>query len=393
MPDPKHILTSAVRETLDVAYSRTIGHIPGLLREVTGFLNTELVPKKSHKVGKLPGEVVYTGKRRIETVTVEVIDYAAEVLTEKAIKNIDECFPLRDSTTVTWINVEGLHDTDLVKQLGEHFGLHPLVMEDIVSTGQRPKTEDHEGHIYIVLQMLNYDEKAQVIVREQVSLILGHNFLLTFQEGVEGDLFDVIRERIRNGAGRIRNRGADYLAYSLIDTVVDYYFIILEKFGEAIEQIEADLLENPSTKLVAQLHLMKREMAILRRSVYPLREVVGSLERSESKLILKDTRRYIRDAYDHTIEVIETLETFRDMLSGMFDLYLSSISNRMNSVMQVLALVGTIFIPLTFIAGIYGMNFKYMPELELENGYYITLAVMATFGIGLTVYFKKKKWW
>jgi magnesium transporter len=240
--------------------------------------------------------------------------------------------------------------------------------------------------------MLHYLDQSGEIEAEQVSLILGQNFLFSFQEGKKGDLFDPIRERIRNGKGRIRKMGADYLAYALIDAVVDHYFIILEKLGERIEVLEEALVAQPTTRTLHEIHNLKREMIFLRKAIWPLREVINSLARGESSLIQESTRVYLRDVYDHTIQVIDTIETFRDMVSGMLDIYLSSVSNRLNSVMKVLTIIATVFMPLTFLAGVYGMNFKHMPELEWRWGYPVIWAVMIAIGVFMLIYFRKKKW-
>lgn len=264
-------------------------------------------------------------------------------------------------------------------------------MEDIANTGQRPKIEDFVDYIFVVLKMLDYDEKESEITVEQLSLILGPSWAISFQENV-GDVFDPIRERIRGDQGRIRKMGSDYLVYALIDAVVDNYFIALERIGEKIEDIEDELVANPVPETLRAIHNLKRQMIVLRKSVWPLREVISRLERWESKLISKSTDIYLRDVYDHTIQVIDAIETYRDMLSGMLDIYLSSVSNRMNEVMKVLTIIATIFIPLTLVAGIYGMNFNYMPELKLSWGYPLVLSIMLAIGIVMLLYFRKKKW-
>ncbi len=297
---------------------------------------------------------------------------------------------------MTWINIDGIHEVEIIEKIGSHFGFHPLMLEDIVNTGQRPKLEDSESYIFIVLKMLYFDEKAGEINAEQVSLIIGSNFVISFQEK-EGDVFNHIRERIRSAKGRIRKTGADYLAYSLLDAIVDNYFLILEKSGERIGAMEEEVVANPTPPTLQIIHHLKRDIIFLRKSVWPLREVVNGLERSESKLIKKTTRIFLRDVYDHAIQVIDTIETFRDTISGMLDIYLSSVSNKMNEVMKVLTIIATIFIPLTFIAGIYGMNFNpeasawNMPELNWRFGYFLSLVAMLTVGFVIVAYFKLKK--
>jgi magnesium transporter len=343
------------------------------------------------KVGLPPGTLVHVGERKAEHPRIRILDYDHENFQEKDIEKIEECFAFKEKPTVTWINVDGLHEVDIIEKIGAYFGIHPLVLEDILHTAQRPKTEDSGDYIFVVVKMLFYNGEKGEIVAEQMSMILGPNYVISFQER-QGDVFDPIRERIRNGKGRIRKAGADYLAYVLIDAIVDHYFVILENLGERIESIEEELITNPIPETLQMIHKLKGFMVFLRKSVWPLRELVNSLERSESPLIAESTGIYLRDVYDHTIQVIETIETFRDMVSGMLDIYLSSVSNRMNEVMKVLTIIATIFIPLTFIAGIYGMNFKYMPELEWHIGYPVALAVMLLVVAFLVLYFRRKKW-
>jgi magnesium transporter len=331
------------------------------------------------------------GEKRAAEVQIAVIDYDEAQFQEKEAKTVEECFPFKDKPTVTWINVNGIHRVDVIEKIGKHFNIHPLVLEDILNTGQRPKMEDFGEYIYIVLKMLHYNDETNEIASEQMSLILGPNFVISFQEK-EGDVFNPIRERIRNDKGRIRKMGSDYLAYALADAVVDNYFIILEKFGEKTEFLEEELVTNPTPETLQGIHNLKREMIFLRKSVWPLREVISGLERGESALIKKTTAIYLRDVYDHTIQVIDTVETLRDMISGMLDIYLSSISNKMNEVMKVLTIIATIFIPLTFIAGVYGMNFANMPELGWHWGYFVVLVVMLAIGVSMLIHFRRKKW-
>ncbi|KPL03068.1 MAG: magnesium transporter [candidate division Zixibacteria bacterium SM23_73_2] len=349
------------------------------------------IKKVSKKAGLSPGALVHIGKKKVEKTRIRIIDYDESQLQEKEVKEVEECFPFKEKPTVTWINIDGLHQVEIIEKIGKYFDVHPLVLEDIVNTGQRPKLEDLESYLFIVLKMLSYDEKEKEVSVEQFSFILGPNFVISFQERV-GDVFNPIRERIRNAKGRIRKMGSDYLAYALMDAVVDNYFAILERLGEEIESIEEELVHNPNPETLQIIHNLKREMILLRKSVWPLREVISALERGESTLIGDSTGIYFRDVYDHTIQVIDTIETFRDMVSGMLDIYLSSVSNRMNEVMKVLTIFAAIFIPLTFIAGLYGMNFEFMPELKWHWGYFGVLAIMAAVGISLLFYFKKKRW-
>jgi magnesium transporter len=287
--------------------------------------------------------------------------------------------------------VEGVHDVDIIRHLGERFALHPLVLEDIVNTGQRPKIEDYDRYLFIVLRMLKPTGGGE-FTSEQLSMILGDNYLFTFQEGLQGDVFDTVRERLRSGKGKGRGMGADYLAYALIDAIVDNYFSVLEDLGERIVNLEEELTLAPDTTTLHEINDIKKEIIFLRKAVWPLREAVSFLERGDSHLLSPSTRLYFRDVYDHTVQVIDTVETYRDLLSGMLDLYLSSISNRINEVMKFLTVIGTIFMPLTFLVGVYGMNFKHMPELEWHLGYFILWGLMIGLSIAMIIYFRRKRW-
>jgi magnesium transporter len=347
--------------------------------------------KISTKTGLPPGTLVHIGEKRTGKVKVTAIRYSEELYEEREIEEFREC-PVRDDSTVTWLNIDGVHQLSLVENVGGCFGLHPLTLEDIVNTGQFPKLEDYGDYVFIVLKMLYYDEKENEIEVEQVSLCLGSNFVVSFQEETGRDVFDPVRQRLRSAKSRIRKMGADYLTYSLIDAIVDSYFVILEKIGESIEELEEAVVSEPGDETIRELHQFKREMIFLRKSVWPLREVIGRMQRGESAFIRESMHIYLRDVYDHTIRIIETIETYRDILSGMLDIYLSSVSNRTNSVMKVLTIIATIFMPLTFLAGLYGMNFKYMPELDLHWAYPALLIVMAAIAISMLIYFRIKKW-
>ena len=350
------------------------------------------IKKRSKKAGLPPGTPIHIGEKKSERTRVTLFDYDEQQVQEKEIDSVDECLLFKGRPTTTWINVSGLHQVETLEQLNGCFGLHPLVLEDILNTDQRPKMEDFGEYVYIVLRMLTLDkEKKKAIVSDQISIILGATFVLTFQEKEE-DFFEPIRDRIRNGKGRLRKMGPDYLVHALLDAVVDHYFVVMESLGEWIEDLEEELVTRPTPATLQVLHHLKREMIFLRKSVWPLREVIAALERGESPLIKKTTLVYLRDVYDHTIQVIDTVETYRDMLSGMLDIYLSSISNRMNEIMKVLTIIATIFIPLTFVVGLYGMNFKYMPELEWPWGYPLVLILMLGVTVFMLYYFRRKKW-
>ena len=351
-----------------------------------------LMKRGRKKLGLSPGTLIHVGDRKIENVKISLINYdQGQLLSEKELKNIEDAFPYKDTPPVTWINVDGLHDTDIIDKIGRHFGIHPLTLEDIVNTGHRPKAEDFEDYEYIVLKMLTYDEDQNHITAEQVSFILGPHYLISFQE-TEGDVFNFVRERIRKAKGRIRKSGCDYLAYALIDAIVDHYFLVLEKMGEKIEHLEEDLLGDTKTETLQSVHHLKREMIFFRKQVWPIREILSYLMKEEASLIQETTQIFIRDLYDHTIQVMDTIESFRDVLSGLQDLYLSTISNRMNEVMKVLTIMATIFIPLTFIAGIYGMNFEYMPELKIPWAYPALWILLITIFVFMIFWFKRKKW-
>ncbi|MFC1799660.1 magnesium/cobalt transporter CorA [Candidatus Eisenbacteria bacterium] len=351
----------------------------------------EFMKRRSEKAGLPPGTVVPIGSQVTGPSRITVMDYDESREEERPVEKIEDVFQFKDTSSVTWINVDGVYQTDPIEKIGRHFGFHPLVLEDIANTGQRPKMEDHGEYIFVVLKMLRLDPKTGGIISEQLSLILGTGFVVSFQE-VEGDVFDALRDRIRSSKGRIRKMKADYLAYALIDAIADNYFVILEKLGERMEEIEGDLVANPRPETLQEIHSLKREMIRLRKSVWPLREALSKLERSESDLIAESTRIYIRDVYDHSIQVIDTVESLRDMVSGMLDTYLSSVSNRMNEVMKVLTIIATIFIPITFIAGVYGMNFAVMPELGWNWAYFAVLGIMAGVAIAMLIYFKRKRW-
>ncbi|MCA9406579.1 MAG: magnesium/cobalt transporter CorA [Candidatus Omnitrophica bacterium] len=342
------------------------------------------------KVGLPPGSLEVSADFKPEKAKVTVIEYGKDAFEEREVQSIEECFQSRKDTGVEWVNIDGLQDIELIKKLGENFDIHPLTLEDVVHTHQRPKTEDHEGYIYIVLRMLMLNSDKG-INSEQVSLIFNKNVLISFQE-TSGDVFDLIRERLRNNKGRIRKEGTDYLAYSIIDAIVDHYFVILESLGERLAMLEDALMTDARQEMAQQIHQFKRQTIYLRRQVWPLRELISTLERNENKLIVKTTRPYLRDVYDHTVQVIDSIESFRDILSGMHDIYLSTISNKMNEVMKVLTIFAAIFIPLTFIAGIYGMNFANMPETKWHNGYYYALLSMFFTGIFILGILKWKKW-
>ena len=347
--------------------------------------------KRLKKIGTPPGTLIYTGLIGDGEIGIDLIEYNENNFSETKIKDIKKLAAIRESPHVSWIDVTGLHKTEIIEAIGKIFGLHQLVLEDILNINQRPKLEDYDNYLFIVVKMLTYNETDAQIYSEQVTFILGKNFVITFQEKA-GDVFEIIRQRLRTAKGRIRKMNADYLAYALIDTIVDQYFIILEKIGENIENIEDELISDPDKDTLLKIHKLKSQLISLRKSVWPLREVISRAERLESLLFRESTAVFLRDLYDHTIQVIDNVETFRDMVSGMLDIYLSSVSNKMNEVMKVLTIIATIFIPLTFIVGVYGMNFDFMPELRWHWGYPAVMLFMFVLGVLMILYFKKKKW-
>lgn len=355
-------------------------------------LMPKLIKNHSKKAGLPPGTLVYTGDVKSTEVIIEIFNYEESRLDEKEAKDIQECLEFKDKPGITWINIDGILKNEDLEKLGKGFNIHPLALEDILSVDQRPKEEDFTSNIYVVLKMLSYNEKTSEIISEQVSIILGSNYLISFQEGIKGDVFNSVRNKIRSGKGKTRSLGPDYLAYSLIDTIVDNYFIILEKLGERLETVEEAILKKSSESNVHDIHVLKREMIFLHKSIWPLREVVSGLLREDSPLIKDNTKIYLRDVYDHTIQVMDTVETYRDILSGMLDIYLSSVSYKLNEVMRILTIIATIFMPPTFIAGIYGMNFEYLPELKWHYGYPFALLLMFLSSFSMLYYFRKNRW-
>ena len=348
--------------------------------------------KRISKKGLAPGTLLFTGQKKMAEVDLTLILYNKDHFEEKTLKNSAEFIESsKGFTGIIWLNIDGLHDEKTIEEVCSQIDIHKLTIEDLISVDQRPKIDEHTDYLHVVLKMLTMDVVDETIDYEQLSFILKGNVLITFQEKT-GDVFHSVRERIKNESGLVRKRGADYLLYALIDTVVDHYFVILEALGEKIDDLETVLLDHPDKSTLNQLHLFRREMLTLRRSIYPLREVISRFEKLDNPIIHEDTKIFIRDLYDHTIRVIETIEILRDMASGLLDLYMNSVSNKMNEVMKVLTIMASIFIPLTFIAGIYGMNFEHMPELHYKYGYFAVWVVMVTLVIGMLIYFKRKKW-
>lgn len=354
------------------------------------------INKRYHPPGTAPGTLRAPDSSATGPIRVTVIDYGPDHLDEKEIKNVEELEPYRDTPTVTWINVEGLNDVPFLEGLGKLFDFHPLALEDVLNCGQRPKIEDYGNYHFLVMKSLLLKEDELQL--EQISFFLSGNYIITLQE-LPGDSFEKVRERIRqNRSGKIRSQGPDYLLYALTDALIDEFFPVLESFGERIEELEDEVVLEPEPETLQEIHRIKRDLLDLRRTAWPEREVINSLQREEAHLIRPETRVYLRDCYDHMVQVIDMIETYRDLSGGLLEVYLSSASNRLNEVMKVLTIISTIFIPLNFIAGVYGMNFDRhasplnMPELGWYFGYPTVLAVMGVTGVGLLLYFKRKGW-
>ncbi|MBL7894923.1 MAG: magnesium/cobalt transporter CorA [Bacteroidia bacterium] len=344
---------------------------------------------KTHDIGVPPGTLIYTGDSKTERIKISLIEYNETEFIEQEFYDLSECISHVKPHLVKWINVEGIHKTEVIEKIGKLYNIHPLTLEDIVHVDQRPKFEDYDNYVVAIMKMISYDTKVHA---EQLSIVLFDNMVISFQEPQGGDAFDIIRNRLRQARGRIRKCGADYLAYALMDAVIDCYFNVIEKIGDTVEKIEEHIIAHSSKSSLIQLYELKREMIFLRKQVWPMRDMISNMVRSETKLINPSTDIYLRDLQDHVTRVIDTVETYRDLLSGIMDIYLSTNSNKMNEVMKVLTIMSSIFIPVTFIAGVYGMNFEFMPELKSPYGYAITWGVMLSVMIGLIIYFKRKKW-
>lgn len=349
----------------------------------------KLVQKRSRKTGLPPGTLVHIGEKKTDKVTITAFNYAGVRCDEYQVPSLNELAPPTDES-VTWVNVSGVHKMDILESCGKQFQLHSLLLEDIANTDQRPKLDDYETCLFLVLKMLSVTDRQDIVV-EQVSLVFGRNFVLSFQENGT-DVFTPVRDRLRGGKGRLRQSGADYLFYALVDAIVDQYFAVVEVLGEKIEELQDLVVSDPQPETLRRIHSLKRQLLFLRRAVWPLREVTNSLSRSECPFLQESTKVFFRDVYDHVVQIVDTIETLREMVSASLDIYLSSISYRLNAVMKVLTIITTIFMPLTFIVGIYGMNFEHMPELKWEWGYPLIIGVMVMIAIAMLGFFIRKKW-
>ncbi|MBU2515305.1 magnesium/cobalt transporter CorA [bacterium] len=361
------------------------------LNEIAEIAGIRRISKTSEKIGLPPGTLLHVGEQKVEKTIIRMIDYDQNELREIEVDTIDQCQQYKDSPTVTWIEVYGLHDISIIEQLGKVFEIHPLVLEDILNTGQRPKFEEYENHLYITLKNLLYDEESESIKSEQISIVTGSGFVISFHE-INSNLFESVRNRIRNSKLRIRKRDVDYLVYALFDTVVDHYFGVLENLGETLEELDSILLQKPRQEHLQTISNLKKCFIVIRKSVWPLQEIINNILNEEYTLINESTLLYFRDIRDHIHQIIDALETYREAASNAVDAYLSVLSIKMNEIMKVLTIAATIFMPLTFIVGIYGMNFKFMPELEWRWGYFTILGVIFGLMILMVIYFRRKKW-
>lgn len=344
---------------------------------------------KNHDIGAPPGTLFYNGEETNQRIKITLIEFNESEFFEEVFYDLSDCIMHVKPNMVKWINVEGVHNLSLIEKIGKLYNLHPLTLEDIVHVDQRPKFEEFDNYILTIMRMINYDNEVN---SEQLSIVLLDNTVISFQEPHGGDAFDIIRNRLRQAKGRVRRLGADYLFYALMDAVVDCYFTAIEKIGDKVEGIEEEIMNEPKKESLNQLYRLKREVIFLRKQVWPLRDLIANLIRSETSLITPSTDLFLRDIQDHSTRIIDTVETYRDLLSGIMDIYLSTNANKMNEVMKVLTIMSSIFIPVTFIAGVYGMNFEFMPELKSPFGYAVIWAVMLTIIISLLIYFKRKKW-
>lgn len=350
-----------------------------------------LFKKKLRPVGLPPGSLLYTNGEKTGKIRLSIIEYTEDKFIEKEDASIDECQEYMATPAMTWIQVYGASDSATIASLGKHFQLHPLVLEDIATTGQRTKMDVYKDQVFVIMRLLQYDESTQTLKDEQVSLVFGPNYLISFLES-RHDIFQPIKERLREGSQRIRSQGSDYLAYAFLDTVVDTYFIVLEKVDVFLDNLEEELIRLPKPNTLQKIQHAKRDMIILRKAIWPMRDVVNRFLRLESPLIGSTSQLYLHDVYDHVVQIIDIIEGFRDVVSGMVDIYLSNINIRTNDIMKVLTIVSTIFVPLTFISSLYGMNFEHMPELHTRWGYPVVLIIMISVAIGMLIFFRRKKW-
>ena len=363
------------------------------LTKITQIINKTKTQKTSlsDTIGQSPGALIHVGEQKVENVRIDMLEYDSKTIHEKTDVKIEDCLESKDKPNVTWVNVIGIHDPHIIETFGNSFEIHPLHQSNIMNTELRPSIEVSDKYVLILLKMPHFVKETQKLELEQISIVLAKHHVITFQE-IEADFFDQIRSRLRSNSGTIRNQKSDYLTYAIVDAIVDSYFLVIEQIGDITEELEEELMQNPTADTMQTIQTLKRRMIALRKSVWPAREIIDFLGRDSTMLISDNTRTYLRDVYNHVIQVIDTIEGLRDVIGGMLDTYLSSVSNRMNEVMKTLTIIAAIFIPITFIAGLYGTNFVYVPELQWEYSYFAMLAVMAVVTTLMIIWFKRKKW-
>ena len=366
------------------------------LQDITGITRIKNITKTqktsfSDTIGQSPGALIHVGEKKVENIRIDMIEYDSNMINEVNNIKIEDCLESKDKPNVSWINVIGIHDPKIIEAFGNSFEIHPLHQANIMNTELRPTIEVSENYLFIMLKMPHYDIDSGKLEIEQISIVLAKDHVITFQE-IKADFFDQIRNRLRSKTGAIRDLKSDYLTYAIIDAIIDSYFLVIEKIGDHTEELEEELMKNPTSETMQIIQTLKRRMIALRKSIWPAREIVDFLGRDSTILITDNTRTYLRDVYNHVIQVIDTIEGLRDVIGGMLDTYLSSVSNRMNEVMKTLTIIAAIFIPITFIAGIYGTNFEYIPELKWAGSYFVMLIGMAVISGIMIAWFKKRKW-
>lgn len=394
------ILFSIVAGFIVVGVASKAGKVEQITRniglsDITGF--SRMIKQKddgvthtSDTAGLDPSALVHVGEKKVDKVKLSFIQYTADFHDEQSEVSLEKCLQKLDDDVITWINVSGIHDSNTIKSFGDKLSLHPLTQSDIMNTELRPMIDFADNHIFLILKIPRLTDHGKLII-EQISLIIGKHFVLTFQETAT-DIFDPIRNRIRESVGITRSSGSDYLGYSITDSIVDHFFVVMDQLGEVTESVEEELMSRPTSQTLETVYKLKRQMIMLRKSIWPLREVIDTMERRESPLVLRDTKTYIRDVYSHTVQVMDTIEGLRDMVSGMLDTYLSSINNKMNEVMKTLTVIASIFIPITFIAGIYGTNFAHLPGINMLEGLIVMLAIMTVIVVAMLMWFKRRDW-
>jgi magnesium transporter len=354
-------------------------------------MSSEGPTSQSSKTGLAPGTLVHVGRRKVDQVNIKILEYGSDTFNEIEVQSVAECLPLALDTQIRWVDIVGLHQVDIIGDIGDKINIHPLVLEDILHTNQRPKAEAYEEYLYLVLRTPYWDEKKLTIDSEQVSVILGAGYVITFLEG-DQDILESVRERVRIGRGRIRNQGSDYLVYAIMDAVVDQYFTVLDNLSDRVAELEDEVVTKPTTSTLQTIQDLKHELISFRKLIWPVRELVAGLERGKTDFFADATLVYLRDVHDHSIRVLETTEMYRDMVASMLDIYISSVNNKLNEIMKVLTIIATLFIPLTFVTGVYGMNFVNLPGAQWQWGFYLLIAFMIAVFLMMVAYFRRRHW-